>query len=213
MKVLGSTTSPYTRKVRILLNAIGRPYEMIDTRTDAGAAVLAEVAPLKKIPVLLLDAAEAAVAPGSAALPAGSSHGLALPDSALITRWIWAAEEAGLRRAGWSFEPDDWNDRALMVVVEGALDAAINYRYLRQDGFADAGYISKQRQRVEAALTWLDGRFVFRRPLGAAALSLGCALDWMAFRNVTDLPRWKGLHAFHVAWTESSVGAGTEPHE
>jgi glutathione S-transferase len=205
MKLLGTTTSPYTRKIRILLNAIVRPYQLLDTRSEAGAAALAEVAPLRKIPVLLLDSA----ATGASASPPVS----ALPDSALIARWLWATEADALLRAGWNLDPDDWHDRALLVVVEGAMDAAINYRYLRQDGFADAGYIAKQRQRVETALTWLDGRFVFRRPLGAAALSLGCALDWMAFRNVTDLMRWEGLAAFHAGWTASGVGAGTEPRE
>jgi len=206
MKLLGTTTSPYTRYFRILLDSIARPYQLLDTRTDAGAAALAEVAPLRKIPVLLLDPARGDQAPPA---PLGG----ALPDSALIARWLWATEQPALRQAGWNLDPDDWNDRALLVVVEGAMDAAINYRYLRQDGFADAGYIAKQRQRVETALGWLDGRFVFRRPLDAAALSLGCALDWMAFRNVVDLMRWRGLAAFRASWTESGIGAGSEPRE
>jgi glutathione S-transferase len=196
MKLFGTTTSPYTRKVRIVLNAIGRPYELIDTRTEAGSAALAQIAPLRKIPVLVTD-----------------EPGLVVPDSSLIVNWLWATEGDALRAAGWSFDPLDWNDRALQLVVEGSLDAAINHRYLRQDGFADAGYIAKQRQRVESALTWLDGRVAFRRPVGVASLSLGCALDWIAFRNVLDLPRWPGMTAFHEGWSSAGLGSGTEPHE
>jgi glutathione S-transferase len=195
-KLLGTTTSPYTRKVRVLLDAIGRRHELVDTRSDRGAAALAEVAPLAKIPVLIDGAQD-----------------LVVPDSSLIASWLWATEPSALRAAGFDLDPQAFADRALQVVVEGALDSAINHRYLRQDGFADAGYVAKQRQRVERALTWLDGRIPFRRPLGAAALSLGCALDWIAFRDVVELPRWPGLTAFREAWTVSGVGAGTEPRE
>jgi glutathione S-transferase len=196
MKLLGTTTSPYARKVRILLNAMGRRHEFVDTRTTDGAALLAEVAPLAKIPVLVIDQGEAV-----------------LPDSSLITHWLWATDAKALRAAGWELDPAAWSDRALQVVVEGTLDAAINHRYLRLDGLADAGYIAKQRQRVERSLTWLDRRLTFQRPLGAAALSLGCALDWIIFRNVVDLSRWPGLTAFREAWVTAAIGVGTEPCE
>ncbi len=196
MKLLGTTTSPYTRKVRILLSVLGHPYEMVDTRSDAGAAALAEASPLGKVPVLIVD--------GSVGL---------LPDSSLITNWLWATHEFALRLAGFNLDPRDWADRRLQEVVEGALDAAVNFRYLRLDGFSEAGYIAKQRLRVERTLTWLDGRIPFARPLGLAALSLGCALDWIAFRNVVDLPRWPALAAFRDAWQGAGIGAGSEPRE
>jgi glutathione S-transferase len=198
MKVLGTTTSPYTRKVRVLLTSIGQPHQLVDTRTDAGAAELAKVAPLAKIPVLL---------------DAGPVGELVLPDSSLIATWLWTTKTAALERAGWSLDPGAFADRALQVVVEGTLDAGINHRYLRLDGFDETGYIAKQRLRVERGLTWLDSRVAFRRPLGAAALSLGCALDWIVFRDVVPLPRWPGLTAFRDAWTASGVGAGTEPRD
>jgi len=196
MKLLGTTTSPYTRKVRILLKALGQAHDLVDTRTDAGAAALAGASPLGKVPVLVVDGE-----PG------------ALPDSSLITNWLWATREAELRAAGFRLDPNDWAERRLQEVVEGALDAAINFRYLRLDGFSEAGYIAKQRARVDRTLGWLDGRIAFTRPLGLAALSLGCTVDWIAFRNVVDLAQWPALAAFRDAWQSSGVGAGSEPHE
>jgi glutathione S-transferase len=196
MKLLGTTTSPYTRKVRILLKATKRPHDLLDTRTEPGKTLLAEVAPLAKVPVLVTGGA-----------------GLVLPDSSLITSWLWAMDPFAFKLAGWNLDPGDWPDRALQAVVEGALDAAINHRYLRLDGFADTGYLAKQHLRAERTLTWLDGRVTFQRPLGVAALSLGCGLDWIVFRQVFDLARWPGLAAFRDAWTSSGVGAGSEPHE
>ena len=86
-------------------------------------------------------------------------------------------------------------------------------RYLRLDGFSEAGYIAKQRARVDRTLGWLNGRIAFTRPLGLAALSLGCAVDWIAFRNVVDLGQWPALAAFRDAWLSAGVGAGSEPRE
>jgi glutathione S-transferase len=195
MRVLGTTTSPYTRKVRVLLNAIGRPYEFLDIRSEPGATALKSAAPLGKIPVLVAE------------------DGTVVPDSSLIVAWLWAKEAPALRDAGWDLDPDAFADRALQTVVEGALDAAINHRYLRLDGFVETGYIAKQRQRVERVMTWLDERVAFKLPLGASALSLGCTLDWIAFRDVLELDRWPALAGFRQSWKDSGVGAGTEPRE
>ena len=195
MRLLGTTSSPYARKARVLLNALGNPYEFLDIRTDPGSAALRAAAPLGKIPVLITD------------------DGKIIPDSSLISSWLWANESTGLRAAGWDLDPLAFEDRALQTVVEGALDAAINHRYLRLDGFIETGYIAKQRLRVERVLTWLDERVVFRRPLGSSGLSLGCALDWIVFRDVVELGRWPALNAFRNSWKASGVGDGTEPQE
>jgi glutathione S-transferase len=196
LRLLGTTTSPYVRKIRILATAAQLPFELCDTRQEAGAALLARVAPVGKVPVLLVGDGEPA-------------H--ILPDSSLITHWLWAHHQAPLRAASFLLDPDLWDDRALQVVIDGALDAAINRFYLLRDGSPDSGYVTRQRERLDTSLGWLDTRAIFRRPCGFATLSLGCALDWMAFRNVVDIARYPGLTAFREAWAVSRIGAGTEP--
>ena len=198
LKLYGTTTSPYTRKIRVLARAAGLEVTFVDTRTDEGAAALARVAPLGKVPVV--------------ELPADPTPHV-LPDSGLIAAWLWTRHAPELRAAGFAVAQDDvWVERALLVVIEGALDAAINRFYMLRDKLPDAGYVTRQRDRVATALAWLDTRMpVFARPVSAPALSLGCALDWMAFRAATDLSRFPRLVAFREAWTASGVGAGTEP--
>lgn len=196
IRILGTTTSPYTRKVRILAAAAQLPFELVDTRPEDGAALLAKVAPLGKVPVMIVGEGESAQV---------------IPDSGLIAQWLWAHHQTALRAAAFDLDPDQWQDRAVQVVVEGALDAAINRFYLLRDGFAETGYVARQRERVETALAWLDGRIGFRRPCGFAELSLGCALDWMVFRKQVDLGRYPGLAAYREAWSVSRIGAGTEP--
>jgi glutathione S-transferase len=194
LRLLGTTTSPYTRKVRILAAAAKVPFTLVDTRNDEGAALLARLGPVGKVPVLLAGEGEGAEV---------------LPDSGLIAQRLWAEHQPALRAAGFELDPNDWNDRSLQVVVEGALDAAINRFYLKRDGFAETGYVARQRDRTEHILRWLDGRATFGLPCRAATLSLGCALDWMVFRKVAELPA--GLVPFREAWTGSGIGGGTEP--
>ena len=198
LKVYGTTTSPYTRKIRILGGAAGLAVDLVDTRTEEGAAALARVSPLGKVPVVEL--------PGP----------VVLPDSGLIAAWLWTHHAPALRAAGFSAAAPgsdaEFAERELLLVVEGALDSAINRFYLLRDQLPDQGYVTRQRDRVTTTLTWLDAHMpAFARPLAPAALSLGCALDWMVFRDVTDLVRFPRLSTFREAWKASGVGAGTEP--
>src|SRR3990172_5779913 len=78
MKLYGTTTSPYVRKVRILATAAGVPFDLVDTRSDAGAAELARLSPLGKVPVVELP------------------DGRALPDSGLVAAWLWAEHAPAL---------------------------------------------------------------------------------------------------------------------
>ncbi|HEV3031106.1 MAG TPA: glutathione S-transferase family protein [Polyangia bacterium] len=205
VKLYGTTTSPYTRKIRILTRAAGLPVTMVDTRTAEGAAALARIAPLGKVPVIEMGSSEPA-----GALDDGTPRVLA--ESGLIAAWLWARHEPALRAAGLELPPDDWTGRVLNVVVEGALDAAINRFYLLRDKLPDQGYVSRQADRVATALAWIDAHVpAFARPLSGATLSLGCALDWIVFRGMADVPRFGRLVAFREAWTASGVGAGTEP--
>jgi glutathione S-transferase len=198
LKLYGTTTSPYTRKIRILARAAGLEVTFVDTRTEDGAAALARVAPLGKVPVV--------------ELPADPTP-YVLPDSGLIAAWLWTHHAPALRAAGFAVAQDDvWAERGLLVVIEGALDAGINRFYLLRDKLPDSGYVTRQRDRVATALAWLDEHIpVFARPVSAPALSLGCALDWIAFRDAADLSRFPRLVAFREAWQASGVGAGTEP--
>ena len=140
MTLYGTPTSPYTRKIRILTRAAGLDVTFVDTRTEAGASALARVSSVGKVPVLQVDAARV------------------LPDSGLIAAWLLSQHASALRAAGFDLAPDDWADRARLVVVEGALDAAINRLYLLRDGLPDQGYVTRQGERVVTILGALETR-------------------------------------------------------
>jgi glutathione S-transferase len=141
VRIYGTPTSPYTRKVRVLVKAAGLDAELVDTRTEAGADALARVAPLGKVPALELDE---------------NTAPRVLPDSGLIAAWLWAHHAPALRAAGFDLSPDDWADRERLVAVEGALDAAINRFYLVRDKLPDQGYVTRQAGRGSTTRAWRD---------------------------------------------------------
>ena len=51
MKLFGTTTSPFVRRVRVVAAEVGEPIELVNTAPEAGQALLREVSPIRKVPV------------------------------------------------------------------------------------------------------------------------------------------------------------------
>ena len=55
MKLYGTTTSPFVRRVRIVAAELDVAYDLINTAHDDGQAQLRAVSPIWKVPVAELD--------------------------------------------------------------------------------------------------------------------------------------------------------------
>jgi glutathione S-transferase len=195
LDILGTTTSPYVRRVRIVAEELGLTYTLTDTFTEAGQARLRSVSPLWKVPVLVMP------------------DGTGLWDSHEIIRLLLE------RRGPGPFLPADDPLVAanVMNVVDGALDSAVNAFYLRREG-ADPEhlpYLKKQLARVDAAMLWLDARL----PEGGFGdgtpdlvdLALFTAIEWMAFRDAWPVAQHAKLQAFRERCALRPVWGATAP--
>lgn len=169
MKLLGSHTSPYTRKVRVVLaeKRIECAFEPVDLSVDPRPAI--EANPLGKIPVLVLD------------------DGTALFDSRVIVEFADAVSPLS------RLIPDDHRERAAVrrweALADGMLDAGLLLRQeeARMEPQRNPAWIEKQRKKVERALseaarelsdrTWCHERY------SLADIALGAALGWLDFRK------------------------------
>lgn len=70
MKLYGTTTSPFVRRVRVVAAELGEPIDRVDTAPEVGQAALREVSPIRKVPVAVVD------------------DGRALFDSRAIVEWL-----------------------------------------------------------------------------------------------------------------------------
>ena len=215
MKLYGTTTSPFVRRVRVVAAEVGEPIEQIDTAPEAGQAALRAVSPIRKVPVAVID-------------------GRTLLDSHLIIDWL-------VTTRGWhGLAParDRWHEQNVMSAIDAALDAVIQLFYLRRDGVAIASpgsagarsdaaaarstidgtaYATRQLERTDAIFTWLgtqlaaDGRG-FGEGFGLAELALVSTLDWMDFRKTYPTERAAAVASVRTAWAERPSLASTKPH-
>lgn len=196
MKLYGTTTSPFVRRVRVVAAEVGEPIDRVDTATDAGMAALREISPIRKVPVASID-------------------GRMIFDSRAIISWLTTTR-------GWGeLAPprDAWREANLVNAIDSALDSVIQLFYLRRDGVAIDGtpYAERQLARTDAIFAWLatqlaaDGRG-FAPGLGLAEISLCAALDWMEFRATYPTERARALASVRDAWSERPSLATTRPH-
>src|SRR6266446_3787795 len=136
MKLYGTTTSPFVRRVRVVAAEVGEPIELVNTAPDAGQVALREVSPIRKVPVAIL--------------PVDTGVGRALFDSRAIIEWLEV-------HRGWPGPRDPWRESNLINAIDAALDATIQLFYLRRDGVAIDGtpYAKRQLERADAIFEWL----------------------------------------------------------
>ena len=169
MRIIGTGTSPYTRKVRVvaLEKAIGHEFVVHSPMIDS-AAVQA-VNPLGKVPVLVRD------------------DGSLLVDSPLIVEYLerlaplprFLPEDAAGREAVRQFE----------AIADGVLDAVVLVRLesLRPEALRGAEWIAWQWGKVHRGLAHLEtalrGRsYCFGDGLTLADVEIACCVGYLEFR-------------------------------
>jgi glutathione S-transferase len=180
MKLFGTRTSPYVRRVRIVAQLTGAPLELVDTFTKDGQAALREASPIWKVPVLETEAGP-------------------LYDSRVIIDYL--IERFDAKAALVPPPRDRFRDANRISVIDGALDAAINVFYLRRDGADPQAipYLQKQLDRVTSAMEWIESDLAANQsspPAGLAEIALVTTVDWMRFRNAYPTERHPATLAF-----------------
>lgn len=178
LRIYGTQTSPYVRRVRIVADELELGHELVDTTSEAGLAALRALTPIWKVPVAELD-------------------GTVVLDSAVINEALMRAHGPGPLAP---HDPSDLAVRNLISVIDGALDSLINCFYLARDGVTaeSASYLKKHQDRAASTMSWLDARIddVWLTPakaFGLAEIALCTTLAWMRFRNTYAIERHPAL--------------------
>ncbi|MFT6590596.1 MAG: glutathione S-transferase [Rhodoferax sp.] len=172
MKLLGSSTSPYVRKVRVVMAEKKLDYALVTEDVWAVDTRITEHNPLGKVPCLLLEGGEA------------------LFDSRVIVEYLDTLSPVG------KLIPPHGRDRAEVktweALADGLLDASILARLEsswmgRTDEQRSQAWIDRQMEKVHASLKSLsqglgDKPFCVGIYLSLADLAVGCALGYLDFR-------------------------------
>jgi glutathione S-transferase len=179
MKLFASLTSPYARKIRILLAEKNLPFELVvDSPWEANTRI-PTLNPLGKVPVLITDEGEAFF---DSPVIAGYLETLGAPPPLLPAN---ALERVRVRQ--------------LEALADGITDAAVAalLESRRADGERSNAEIVRQKDKIERALAVLAQRAEGREWLHGNAISLadvaaGVALGYLDLRH-PDID-WRARH-------------------
>ena len=171
MKLIGSLTSPYVRKVRVVMAEKKLDYQLV-LEDVWGSDHILESNPLGKVPCLVMEGGEA------------------LFDSRVIVEYVDILSPVG------KLIPERGRERAEVrtweALADGLLDAAILARLEqtwpgRAEGERSQAWIDRQMVKIHAVVTSM-GRGLGEKPwctgihLSLADISVGCALGYLDFR-------------------------------
>ena len=172
MKLIGSSTSPYVRKVRIVMAEKKLDYNYATDNVWASDSSISESNPLGKVPCLIMEGAEA------------------LFDSRVIVEYLDTLSPVG------KLIPTVGRERAEVktweALADGVLDAAVLARLeATWDGRTKAQrsqvWIDRQLAKVQTSLKAMskglgDKPFCSGIHLSLADIAVGCALGYLEFR-------------------------------
>lgn len=172
MKLIGSTSSPYVRKVRVVLAEKKLDCDFVREDVWAVQTTINDANPLGKVPCLVMEGAET------------------LFDSRVIVEYLDTLSPVG------KLIPVQGRDRAGIktweALADGVLDASILARLEatwggRDDAQRSQAWIDRQMSKVHSALKAMsqglgDKPFCAGIHLTLADISVGCALGYLDFR-------------------------------
>jgi len=170
MQLLGSLTSPFSRKVRICLIEKEIPYTLLlEDGWDVNTK-LYEMNPLGKIPCLV------------------PPDGHPIFDSSVIASYIDGVSSTNLLLPQLSL--DKARVRTFEALADGLLDAAILARREKISRLLEEQsekWIERQISKVQASLQYLSesigaSEYCYSNTFTIADIAVGCALDWLEFR-------------------------------
>ncbi|MGY0197330.1 glutathione S-transferase N-terminal domain-containing protein [Leptothrix sp. BB-4] len=172
MRLIASLTSPYARKVRIVLAEKKLDYKLeLDDPWSATPAVIAHN-PLGKVPCLLLEGGDA------------------LYDSRVIVEYVDTLSPLG------RLIPERGRERAEVrtweALADGVLDAAVAARMesvwpKREAHQRSSAWIERQRAKIDVSVAAMadhlqDKAWFCGLHLSLADIAIGCALGYLDFR-------------------------------
>lgn len=203
MKLIGSTTSPYVRKVRIVMAEKKLDYDFVIEDVWSADSAIAQSNPLGKVPCLVMEGGEA------------------LFDSRVIVEYLDTLSPVG------KLIPAVGRERAEVktweALADGVLDAAILARLEghwtgRTKTQRSQAWIDWQLAKVHASLKAMS-QGLGEKPycagiyLSLADIAVGCALGYLDFR-FPDIA-WRGdypnLNKLHDKLVQRASFADTKP--
>ena len=190
MKLYGSTTSPFVRRLRIWLANTDHEFINMQIFDGPDRGALAQRNPAMKIPML-------------------EDGDQVIFDSRIIYRYL--SEK-------FDFPQPSWEQENHLTVIDAVNDSLVQILLLKRsdiDTDADHMYFRIQRERVDTSLAYLDDLVSkgFFNDWHYPSICLYCLIDWIEFRTLHDLTHVPNLLRFHSENADRIEVTATDPRQ
>ncbi|MBU2979501.1 glutathione S-transferase family protein [Alteromonas sp. C1M14] len=188
MKLYGSTTSPFVRRIRLLLANTAHEFINLNIFEGEGREILASKNPTLKVPCL-------------------EDEGQMIFDSRVIYNYL---------KAKFDYPSITWDQENQLTLIDAANDSFVSLFMLKRSNIeadADALFVRLQKERVISTLTLLDQMVEAGEFDGWSypSIALFTLIDWVEFRNLHPLNDLGHLKAFREEHIERIEVTATDP--
>lgn len=188
MKLYGSVTSPYVRRLRIWLEHADYEFIALDIFSPEGRSQLEAVSPVRKVPLLQIG-----------------------KDTLYDSRIIFYHLNERLQRETINVREDN-----LMTLIDEANQAFSQLFLLKRSGIdvtQDTLYFNLQRERINNLMMHLEGLISSGnfKNWNYPGICLYCLLDWVDFREQFNLDNTPALKTFRDANRHREYVRKTDP--
>jgi len=188
MQLLGSTTSPYVRRIRLLLGERNYRFVNLDIFAEEHRSLLTQSNPAKRVPALI-DGDQTII------------------DSGVIYRYLTEKFE---------MTPLSWHQQNLLALIDSVNDSMVSMLILSRseiDTGQDKLFFNLQRERANTVCSALNeaanaGDFT---QWNYATIALFCLLDWLKFRELFDWQAFPHLVNVYQACNQRKDVLETDP--
>lgn len=190
LKLYGSTTSPYVRRLRIWLANSEHEFINLQIFAEQDRQVLVERNPTLKIPML-------------------EDEDEVIFDSRVIFRYL---------SDKFAFPSLSWEQENHLTLIDAANDSLVQMFLLQRSEFdtsEDRMYFKLQRERVDATLHHLNdlAQSGYFSDWNYPSICLYCLVDWVEFRHLHDLTHMPALRDFVANNKERIEVTATNPRD
>ena len=184
----GSLTSPYVRKLRMVLENL--PYELrtLDVYSAQDGKAYNSVNPLNQVPALIHD-------------------GKTILDSRIIFSYLNDIHQ---------FESRTIDDENILSIIDGAINAGIALFQCKRSGLnsddMNVMFYQRHHDRISSALSHLSAYLQHQacNEWNYNSISLYCFLDWAFFRGVISQEKFPFTKAFMEAHSQRPIVIATQ---
>ena len=160
MKLIGSTTSPYVRKVRLLLENVDYEFETLKALSPEASSILEKYGPVKRIPILI-------------------DNGKHLFDSTIICEYLLEQKSIQL----------SIDEKLTLKLIDELCDACIalfQQKIWKLDKRWQNEFSTRMLSRAFGILDLLESLQAEGKLTSFQKDWLYCVLDWLSFRSVIN---------------------------